>query len=85
MKDYKARGSTLQFRDRKRRPRIMPVALVFLVVAAAATVMLWPRFSADTSGATPKPQPTRSGVDTAIPLELPPAPSASAPTDDADG
>jgi ferric-dicitrate binding protein FerR (iron transport regulator) len=76
MKDYKGRGSNLQFRERKRTPgrRLLKLALLLLAVAAAAFL----GFSWLNTDSEPQSVPTATGtVGTGIPLTLPPAPASN--------
>ena len=75
MKDYKGRGSNLQFRERKRTPwgRLLQLALLLLALAAAAFL----GFNWLNTDGEPQTAPTATGtVGTGIPLTLPPAPAS---------
>jgi len=75
MKDYKGRGSNLQFRERKRTPggRLLKLALLLLAVAAAAFLgFSW----LNTDGEPPTEPTATETVGSGIPLTLPPAPAS---------
>lgn len=74
MKDYKGRGSNLQFRDRKRTPggRLLKLALLLLALAAAAVL----GFNWLYTDGEPLSTPAAATSDTGIPLTLPPAPAS---------
>jgi hypothetical protein len=81
MKDYKARGSNLQFRERKRAPR-GTIAIIIGAAALAAVVYFGGRWfftnqtPADEAGRPAAAEGARVAVGNAIPLTLP-APPAS--------
>jgi len=77
MKDYKGRGSNLQFHERKKTPhkRLVLIASILTVVAAGVYFSQgWLRSSVDSSAPKSRSDASNVGAENAIPLALPLAP-----------
>jgi hypothetical protein len=77
MKDYKGRGSNLQFRERKKAPYGRLVLIATTLTVAAAGIYFgqgWLHSSASPSAANSRSDASTVSVGNAIPLALPSAP-----------